>query len=372
MNVLLLIDSLGSGGAQRQICLLACELKRRGWMVTVMVYHPDLNHFGPLLARADVPVIRLRKSGRFSVRTPLEVAWHAVQGGYDAMLAFLPTPTVYGAVARALGGPPLVVSERSGFSANGPGRVEWLIAQGQRLAAAVVCNSHHHAARFALSFSWLRTRTMTIFNGAELGAVPPLSPPRTPLRLLAIGTVLRLKNFPAVIEALGVLKARGREVPLVQWAGKAGPAGEERAARDRAEQRLAELGLTESWAWLGERSDVPQLLAGCDAVIHASVLEGFPNAIGEALAAGRPVLASAVGDHARLIRDGETGFLFDPAHPDSIADAIVRLRSLSAAEHAAMSRRARETAESTLSVARMTDRYAQLLQSFSTSGGPAI
>ncbi|WP_414660867.1 glycosyltransferase [Horticoccus sp. 23ND18S-11] len=362
MKVLLLIDSLGSGGAQRQLCLLARELKRAGWNVELLVYHSALDHFGPLLAAAEIPVIRLQKQTRFSLRTPVAIAWHALTGGYQAMLAFLPTPTVYGAIARAAGGPPLLVSERFSFQGSKPDRASWVVAQFQRLAAVVVCNSRHHGARFTAAFPWLRSRTCVVYNGAELTPAQPLTTGARPLRLLAIGTVTPRKNFATVIEALGCLRAHGLPVPQVRWAGKVGLEPAERAARAQAERRLVELDLASHWEWLGERTDIPTLLGECDALIHASFLEGFPNAMGEAFAAGRPVLASAVGDHALLVREGENGFLFDPAAAESIAAAMVRAQQLERGALQEMGRRARAVAETQLSVSAMTRHYARLLR----------
>jgi len=363
MRVLLLIDSLGSGGAQRQLCLLARELKQCGWSVQMLVYHPQFDHFGPFLAEADVPVVRLFKAERLSLRIPLEVAWHALHGGYNVMLAFLSTPAAYGAFARMAGSAPLVVSERIGFDTHGPTPAEWLLAQVQRLASAIVCNSHHHHEQFVKAFPWLKKRTLTIYNGAELSPLSLAVERKCPLSLLAIGTVTGRKNYTMVIEALGILQAKGEDLPRVSWAGKAGHAAADQAARNAADQRLHELGLVGNWEWLGERSDVPRLLAECDALIHASMLEGFPNAIGEALAAGRPILASDVGDHARLVSDGENGFLFDPCIPESIAEAILRFQGLNTAEQAALRRSARETAEQHLSVKRMANEYDRLFHS---------
>lgn len=362
MKVLLLIDSLGSGGAQQQICLLARELRRRGWDVHVLVYHAEFDHFGPFLAGADVSVIRLRKVTRFSLRIPLEVAWHASTGGYHAMLAFLPTPTVYAASARAVGGPPLVASERFTFEGSTPDLASRLVAEAQRLASAVVCNSHHHAARFVAAFPWLRTRTRTIYNGAELATPGAARSVRSPLALLALGTVTPRKNFALLIEALGLLRAQGESLPRIRWAGKLGHAPADRAARGAADRRLQELGVADAWEWLGERADVPQLLADCDALVHASRLEGFPNAIGEALAAGRPVLASDVGDHGRLVRDGVNGFLFDPSSAASIAAVLLRAQRVPAEAWSALGAAARVTAETQLSVGAMADRYARLLE----------
>ncbi len=76
---------------------------------------------------------------------------------------------------------------------------------------------------------------------------------------------------------------------------------------------------------LGERDDVPKLLSAVDALVSPSHFgEGFSNAIGEAMASGLPVVATDVGDAARII--GDAGLVVPPRDPDALASALARLR----------------------------------------------
>jgi glycosyltransferase involved in cell wall biosynthesis len=100
---------------------------------------------------------------------------------------------------------------------------------------------------------------------------------------------------------------------------------------------------------LGERTDVPELLSNHHALILGSFYEGLPNAICEALASGRPVLASDIGDHPILIQNNKTGFLFDPNKPEDIAECIYKFTQLSQKELTAMGHKARQFAEKHLS-----------------------
>ena len=80
--------------------------------------------------------------------------------------------------------------------------------------------------------------------------------------------------------------------------------------------------------FLGEQRDIQKLLADSDALILASHYEGLPNVVCEALACGRPILASNVSDNRVLVKDGYRGFLFDPNKPDSISESISSLMKL--------------------------------------------
>src|SRR5205814_2077954 len=96
--------------------------------------------------------------------------------------------------------------------------------------------------------------------------------------------------------------------------------------------------------------------------IHPSFLEGVPNAVGEALACGRPVLVSDVCDHRRLVKQGVTGFLFNPADPSSIADAIWEFSCLSDPKRIEMGKQARGFAERELSDSVCLEHYELLFR----------
>lgn len=93
--------------------------------------------------------------------------------------------------------------------------------------------------------------------------------------------------------------------------------------RSEIENQIARLGLADRVHLLGDRSDVAQLVPGFDLLVLASLHEGSPNAVIEAMAAGVPVVATAVGGTRELLIDGETGYLAPPADSAALAARIV-------------------------------------------------
>lgn len=91
---------------------------------------------------------------------------------------------------------------------------------------------------------------------------------------------------------------------------------------------------------LGNRSDLPRLLAAADAIVSSSAFgEGFSNALAEGMACGLPAIATDVGDGRDII--GDTGFVVPARSPDALADAIRAFADQPAAQRAALGGRAR-------------------------------
>jgi glycosyltransferase involved in cell wall biosynthesis len=95
--------------------------------------------------------------------------------------------------------------------------------------------------------------------------------------------------------------------------------------RDQLERRAHELGIMKRTLFLGYQEDVAPFYAAFDAMILPSGNEGTPVSAIEALAAGRPVVATRVGGVSDVVRDGEDGFLVEPGAVDDLADRLARL-----------------------------------------------
>ena len=93
--------------------------------------------------------------------------------------------------------------------------------------------------------------------------------------------------------------------------------------RSELEKEIAAAGLTNSVRFLGRREDVPELLRAMDCFVLPSVAEGLPTVILEAMAAGVPCIASAVGGIPEIIADNKTGFLVPPMDEKTLAVVMI-------------------------------------------------
>ncbi|MGY1640762.1 glycosyltransferase [Geodermatophilus sp. SYSU D00703] len=130
--------------------------------------------------------------------------------------------------------------------------------------------------------------------------------------------------------------------------------------RQAIESLHAELGLGRRVRLLGNRSDVPRLLAAADLATLASDWEGLPVFVLESMAAGRPVVATAVDGLTEALRGGG-GLLVPPRSPDALADALARLLTDTTARTAA-AEAARRTIAEDHDPLQMTRRYDDLLR----------
>jgi glycosyltransferase involved in cell wall biosynthesis len=97
--------------------------------------------------------------------------------------------------------------------------------------------------------------------------------------------------------------------------------------RQTLQHMVSSLGIDKNVVFAGQRSDMPAVYASIDILVLPSINEGMPMTLIEAMAARRPVIATDVGDVAKLIRHGETGLLVEAANPSALKSAIIQLLS---------------------------------------------
>jgi glycosyltransferase involved in cell wall biosynthesis len=132
-----------------------------------------------------------------------------------------------------------------------------------------------------------------------------------------IGRMTGVKRADDVLLAFRALRERGVDACLCLVGD--GP------DRDQVERRAHELGVMRDTLFLGYQEGVAPFFAAFDAFVLPSLNEGTPVTTIEALAAGRPVVATRVGGLPDVVRDGVDGFLVEPGEIDALAERLARL-----------------------------------------------
>jgi L-malate glycosyltransferase len=182
----------------------------------------------------------------------------------------------------------------------------------------VVCNSQAAAARLR-QFGIRANKLMVIPNALPGTAFAPTAPA---LPVISGGlrvVIIARMNDPAkrhdvFLQAAARLASKHPRLEFVLVGD--GP------LRPGLAAMAAKLGLGERVIFLGERLDIPAVLAACEISVLPSMSESLSNAIMESMAAGVPVVACRVGGNKELIRDGENGFLVPPSDAEALAERI--------------------------------------------------
>jgi glycosyltransferase involved in cell wall biosynthesis len=145
--------------------------------------------------------------------------------------------------------------------------------------------------------------------------------------LICVGRIVEQKGQHFLVRMLPLL--------LGKWPGLCLLVVGDGRDADFLEREIDSLGVRAAVRLLGNRDDVPALIAVSDILVHASLSEGFGLVVLEGMAAGKPVVASNLPSIAEFVDDGVTGFLVDSPEPRRLADAVDALLADGARRHAA-------------------------------------
>jgi glycosyltransferase involved in cell wall biosynthesis len=256
---------------------------------------------------------------------------------------------IFGLPGAALAGVRVRIGSRRELKPDKSGGQIRLQRLAYRAATKVVANSR--AARQMLELEGVAPGSIAVIpNGVDPACFA--HPERTgPLRtVLTVANLRPEKSHETLLTAAALLGAH--PTLRFQIAGD-GP------RREELERLAAALGLSGRVEFLGHREDIPALLAAADVFVLPSRSEAFPNSVIEAMAAGLPVIACAVGGLLDLVDNGRTGVLVPPANPDALAAALGSL-SEQPERARAMGAAARRTIQERYSFGRMVASFEDL------------
>lgn len=174
------------------------------------------------------------------------------------------------------------------------------------------------------------------------------------LLIVSIGRIDRSKNQALAIRALHGMRERADTVLLFAGEGS-------REVLDQLRTLVDELDLSGHVRFLGRRTDIPDLLGAADLFVLSSDFEGNPLTVLEAMAAGQPVIATAVGGIPELVEHGVSGLLTPAGDTSALAKSFDALAA-DPARRVAMGRIARVRARARFDASTMASAYARLYQ----------
>jgi glycosyltransferase involved in cell wall biosynthesis len=347
------------GGTETQVTLLARELRSRGIEVDVLLLSKGGPHEATLRA-AGIAVHHLGFSRRPPGRAPmirnLKVFARLVvllrRLRPDVLHAFLLESYVLGAPAALLARVPIMIAGRRGLSDIKRARQWWFALGGVMtpITDHVVANAVAVAEDARTAERIPPHKVSVIYNGLTDAAFEPVEPEHIDTELPVVLCLARLrpeKGHGSLIQAVALLSRQGKPCTLVL----VGDGPEE----DRLKAQASTLDL--DVRFLGAMTDVRAILARADIVVLSSISEGMSNALMEAMARSRPIVATAVGGTPELLED--RGILVPPSDPVALSRGIARLLD-DPALAASLGAAARAWAIKNLDVATMADEHVKL------------
>ena len=321
-------DSRQSGGAEAALLLLIANLDRREWRPTLL-YNPSPS-LAPVADAARelgatvraVPALSPRLDGARKLTGFVRELKRERPAVFHAHLSW-PLAARFPLAAAVVARVPAVVATFHLFPPTPLRRTTLL--QGRMLAARMgraIAVSQAIATSLDAVLGWAPQKIEVIRNGIDIERFQQRPDPEL-RRALTEGSDDVLFVTTARLDPQKGLEVLLRAAQAVDGAKFViAGTGPERA---RLESQAEALGVSDRVQFLGHRDDVPALLAASDAFVLPSLFEGTPLALLEAMAAGKPVVSSAISGTEELVNDGETGLLVRAGDPGALADALRRI-----------------------------------------------
>lgn len=361
MRIAYLLNTLATGGAERQVVALAGCMQARGHAVEVFTLRaPAEEEFA-----APAPVRRLGIT-----KNPFTLARGFVRG-VRLLRTFHPDILVANNIhanllARAL----RVFVPRAALvsvihNENEGGRLRMLalrLSDPLSDGSVAVCGAAAAAAirRGAVPAN----KCSAIANGIDCAEFAADENRRVQTRAqagvgeefvwLATGRLAPAKNYPGLLRAFAQVRAESPQAIL--WIAGAG----EQIYGDQLRELADELCLGNTIRWLGVRSDIPALLDAADGFVLSSAWEGMPLALGEAMAMEKPIVAVKVGGVRELA--GECAALVPEGNPAELAAAMIAVMQLPPDARREMGRAARRRVVQSFSQEKSAGQWEELYQ----------
>lgn len=360
MKILFLIDSLGSGGAQRQIVSLSSLFKERGLDVSILLYHND-NFFSKDIDDKGISLHYCTSNNHFS--RIFQVRRFIRSNAFDAVISFLDVPSFLNCIA-AIGGKSwkVITSERSAKEHKFKSLRGKILGLFQRYSDVIVCNSENAKTMWVKHYPKYKDKIYVIYNQVLLPITNSSYIPKSneKINIVVAASYQYLKNPLGVIKALLLLGIDDRKRIKINWYGRKDASKGDTRAYDEAFNLMEENKLDDVILLNEETTDIINKMNEADFVGLFSELEGLPNAICEGMMIGKPIIMTKVSDYTRLV-DHKNGFLCEWDEPESIKNAFIAAMNLSDDQILRMGANSKEKAKTLFSKETIFEQWMKLI-----------
>ena len=322
-KVLFFIESLGAGGAERQLCGLAIGLKRKGFDVRV-IYFVDNFFYAKLLDEHNICHEFHGELKKQSKRV-FNFLYIAKSLRPDIVISFLPGPCMAACLARPFCGYKLIVGERN--TNIRISNYDRFVFNLYRFADAVVPNSYAQAEFIDKKFHFLSKKVHPIVNfvDSEYFCLSETKPMNKVANIITVARFTSQKNYLRYIEAIAIVIGRGYKLNCNFYGNQS-----ETEYVASMKSLIKKFNLEGVIALHQPTKNIVECYHESDALCLPSIYEGYPNVLCEAMSTGLPVMCSNVVEMPRIVKEDVNGYLFAPYNPEDIARGIIKFLKSSA------------------------------------------
>lgn len=356
MKITFVTESLGSGGAERQLVGLAVMLKQRGYDVFVLTYYRE-DFYKSVLddnnIQNEVCDEALNRYMRFITLT------HKINKiNPDITISFLPGSNVALGLAKRIGllQSKLIVSERN-YTWNWTFKTKFYFSL-YRKADAIVTNSKAEAENIKVTFPHYTPKLYAIQNFVDSETFKPqVHEKNNCFKIMIVARIINYKNVAGLIFAASVLKKNGYLIKF-DWYGN--------DYHDNYSSYVKDLILKEKLSATFRIKEpvknIQDYYPMYDAFCLPSFKEGYPNVVVEAMSCQLPVLCSNICENPVIVENNVNGLLFNPHDINDMVSSIKKMYSFTEIQRREMGRRNREKVIRNNSIDTFTDKYVDLLE----------
>lgn len=327
MRILLLIDNLGSGGAQKQIVTLARLLKESNHSVEFLTYNEG-DFFADSVKKENIFINKTVTSSYLS--RIIQVRNFIRKKKYDAVISFMDTPNFLNCIS-AIGGKSwkVITSERSNNCLAFNSFKGKIFRMTQRFSDIIVCNSENSRKMWEKNSPRHLNKLITIYNPVILPVITASYIPKLngKFNIVVAASYSSVKNPDGLISALRMLSPEEKMKINIEWYGRKEITRGNTSVYDNALKQIKKYNLEGIIQLKGETKDIANIMFKADAVGLFSRFEGLPNAVCEAMMMGKPILMTKVSDFNTLV-DESNGFLCDCDDTESIKNILISSSNL--------------------------------------------
>jgi glycosyltransferase involved in cell wall biosynthesis len=358
VNISLLIDNLGSGGAQRQLVLLANQLDIKGYNVTLITYG-DSDHMSYMIASTNITRIKINTEGRNKLRKLVKVIIDLNKINTDVLISYLDNPNLFSAIYKLFNRDVIwIPSERNLNNGRGSAAIwRWL---AYKSAHKVISNSYTQESWLIKNNIIPHSKSKVIWNGVydDFFFNKVIRQNAEVKKLLCLGRISFQKYPELLLEAVDVLMNSLVQNFKVDWYGDDDPQSPNQ--RKHLISTVEGRGLPIQFH---SASKVPhKLLSESDCLILTSRYEGTPNVVLEAMASGTFVIAPDIVDLPIILGDNERGIVFKKNDYNSLAQAILAFLNMSFSDKEAICERAKIYSKENFKGDMLSSKYIEVIE----------